>query len=174
MSVYEKMTALADAIRSKRHISDKLSLDGMVEEINRISYKRYTGSVASTVLGTGAYAVLVTDSELAAIRNEDNLTVKVRFQPTEEAPYTILGCIGFNTFGGNVTGYIDNYQQVRRCGATVDDITGSYPITPVCSDEPCAIVGTMCITSDGELRVYSNSISNYAIRPGTFTVEMIW
>ena len=132
-------------------------------------HKEYTGNIVSTVIGTGAYAVLVQDELLANIRNEELLFVRVDFdiQPTA---YTVL-----KSWGANSTRLVIpnvNYQVVARYDADVAYIT-QYNKVPVNTNTPTG-VGCLEIAENGELRCYSNSSTNYAIRPCTYKVVVEW
>ena len=126
--------------------------------------KEYTGTIVSTVLGTNAYAVLAQDELLTGIRNEELLFVRVEFdvQPTA---YTIAKNWGANSGQGVIPGGQDQPQHVMRYDANAI-YNDTYVNVPVNTNSPIS-VGCVQITENGELRCYSNSSSNYAIRPCT-------
>ena len=134
--------------------------------------KEYTGNIVSTVVGTGAYAVLAQDELLAAIRNEKLLFVRVEFDVVATA-YTIVKNWCSNSSNNSVIpGTANQYQHVVRYdgNATYND---AYIAVPVNTNSPVS-VGCVQITENGELRCYSNSTSNYSIRPCTYKVVVEW
>ena len=133
--------------------------------------KEYTGHIASTVVGQGAYAVLAQDEFLAGIRNEGLLFVRVEFdiQPTA---YTIVKNWCANSANGVIPGDIDQYQHVMRYEANTEYRNTTIKV-PANTNSPES-VGCVQITENGELRCYSNSTTNYAIRPCTYKVVVEW
>ena len=131
--------------------------------------KEYTGNIVSTILGTGAYAVLAQDELLTVIRNEELLFVRVDFdiQPTA---YTVVKSWGANSVRSVIPN--EDYQTAARYDANAAYNT-SYNKVPVNTNSPTG-VGCLQITENGELRCYSNSSSNYAIRPCTYKVVVEW
>ena len=131
--------------------------------------KEYTGNIVSTVVGTNAYAVLVQDELLAAIRNEETLFVRVDFdiQPTA---YTILKSWGANSVGSVIPN--QDYQITARYDVNAAYNPASNKV-PVNTNSPTG-VGCLQITENGELRCYSNSTTNYAIRPCTYKAVVEW
>ena len=134
--------------------------------------REYTGNIVSTVVGTNAYAVLAQDELLAQIRNEELLFVRVEFDVVATA-YTIVKNWCSNSANSIVTpSGPDQYQHVARYDANAanNDI---YLNVPVNTNSPVG-VGCVQITENGELRCYSNSSTNYAIRPCTYKVVVEW
>ena len=131
--------------------------------------KEYTGNIVSTVLGANAYAVLAQDELLANIRNEELLFVRVDFdiQPTA---YTILKSWGANSVGSVIPN--QDYQIAARYDVNAAYNT-QYNKVPVNTNSPAG-VGCLQIAENGELRCYSNSSTNYAIRPCTYKVVVEW
>ena len=130
--------------------------------------KEYTGTIVSTVLGTNAYAVLAQDELLAGIRNEELLFVRVEFDVVATA-YTIVKNWCFNSI---IPGSLDQYQHVVRYDANAEYNKASISV-PVNTNSPVS-VGCVQITENGELRCYSNSSTNYSIRPCTYKVVVEW
>lgn len=133
--------------------------------------KEYTGNIVSTVVGTNAYAVLAQDELLAGIRNEELLFVRVEFdiQPTA---YTILRNWSTNSANLVIPYGVGEYQLVARYDANAAYSTATIKV-PVNTNSP-ETVGCVQIMENGELRCYSNSSSNYAIRPCTYKVVVEW
>ena len=130
--------------------------------------KEYTGTIVSTVVGANAYAVLAQDELLAAIRNEELLFVRVEFDVVATA-YTIVKNWCFNSI---IPGSLDQYQHVVRYDANAEYNKASISV-PVNTNSPVS-VGCVQITENGELRCYSNSSTNYSIRPCTYKVVVEW
>ena len=133
--------------------------------------KEYTGEIVSTVLGTGAYAVLVQDELLAEIRNEELLFVRVEFD-IEPTAYTVLQNWCTNSASLVIPGGANEYQRVARYGPNAK-YNNAYVTVPVNTNSPKS-VGCVQITGNGELRCYSNSTTNYAIRPSKYKVVIEW
>ena len=133
--------------------------------------KEYTGNIVSTVVGSDAYAVLAQDELLAAIRNEELLFVRVEFDVVATA-YTIVKNWCSNSANSVIPGSANQYQHVVRY-----DANATYNVTsisvPVNTNSPIS-VGCVQITENGELRCYSNSASNYSVRPCTYKVVVEW
>ena len=122
-------------------------------------------------MGTNAYAVLAQDELLAQIRNEALLFVRVEFdiQPTA---YTVLKSWGTNSANLVIPGGADQYQRIARYDANAQYNSQNLDI-PVNTNSPTG-VGCVQIAENGELRCYSNSTTNYAIRPCAFKVVVEW
>ena len=133
--------------------------------------KEYTGNIVSTVVGTNAYAVLVKDELLAAIRNEELLFVRVEFDVVATA-YTIVKNWCTNSANSVIPGGLGEYQYVARYDANAAYNNACIEV-PVNTNSPVS-VGCVQITENGELRCYSNSATNYSIRPCTYKVVVEW
>ena len=133
--------------------------------------KEYTGNIVTTVLGTNAYAVLAQDEFLAGIRNEELLFVRVEFDVVPTA-YTIAKNWCSNSANIVIPGGLNQYQHVVRYDANATYST-TYIGIPVNTNSPVS-VGCVQITENGELRCYSNSATNYAIRPCTYKAVVEW
>ena len=133
--------------------------------------KEYTGNIVSTVVGSNAYAVLAQDELLAAIRNEELLFVRVEFD-VAAAAYTIVKNWCSNSANSVIPGGTDQYQHVVRydANAAYNDTSINVPVN---TNSPVS-VGCVQITENGELRCYSNSATNYSIRPCTYKVVVEW
>ena len=125
-----------------------------------------------TVVGSGKYAVLAKDSALAEHRNEEHLVAIVEFD-IEPTAYTIVSGMGVNTpaLWGLDSGTNIHQRTMRWDGSAARGVGSST--VPINTDAP---EGVACIqiTADGELRCYSNSSSNYAIRPCSFKAVVMW
>ena len=133
--------------------------------------KEYTGEIVSTVVGSHVYAVLAQDEFLAEIRNEELLFVRVEFDIGPTA-YTVLKNWCANSHNLVIPETIDNYQRVLRYGPNAE-YSNSRIDVPVNTNSTIG-VGCVQITENGELRCYSNSTANYAIRPCAYKVVIEW
>ena len=170
-----KLTAIADAIRQRINGSEKLTLDQMTDAIKSMRYIYRTGTIASTVIGTNAYAVLAKAPIIAEIKTDANLTADVRFDaPVQEN--TIVRVIANNNNGNsNWNGMVNKYgqQSLRYNGSAArDDNSCERALNEDFAGDASTMVGYLSIVDD-ELRIYSRS-SNYAIRPSTYTVTLTW
>lgn len=137
-------------------------------------YKEYVGEIVSTVIGTNTYAELAEDVLLAEIRDEETLFVWVEFD-IEPTPYTVKKTYAFNRAGmilgwGSATAtcqYIHRYDD--EAGSSPQII--SYPINNF--DDSNAGIGRIYITEEGKLLCTANS-NNYGIRPGNYTIRVVW
>ena len=157
---------IANAIRSINGNTDSYTVAEMGEEIRKVR-KVYTGNVTDTTVGSGKYKVLIEkDSFLAEHRADPTLFVRVKFDVTPEA-YTIVEtwCVGDNRLG-----YLSaaKHQVCMRYDGSIKP-SFSTPSEPVTSEKYDG-VGCVLITEDGDLQIYSNSSSSYAIRPSNYTV----
>ena len=134
--------------------------------------REYTGEIVSTVLGSGAYAVLVQDELLAEIRNLDTLFVRVECD-IEPTAYSVVKNWASNVILEVIPsdGSGSAYQFVYRYGSSAERNMSTIS-RPVYADDTSG-VGFVEITEDGELRCYSNS-NNYAIRPCKYKVIVEW
>lgn len=171
---------IADAIREKNGSADTYTVAQMGDAVRSLgvggetNYKKYTGEIVSSVVGTLAYANLVQDEFLATIRDEETLSIVVTFD-IEPTAYTIVQNIAFNK-AGVLYGWGENeYQYTLRYGVDAN-INSNKIATPLCtnSEEELTGVGCVMLTAEGELRIYSLSAVNYHIRPSTYTVEVRW
>ena len=133
--------------------------------------KEYTGEIVSTVVGQGAYVVLAQDTFLAEHRNDELLFVRVDFD-IEPIKYTVEKSWGSNSPTRVMPGGTNEYQRILRWDASTAYNVQTLGV-PVNTDSPSG-VGCVQITASGELRCYSNSSSNYAIRPCTYKVVVEW
>lgn len=171
--LYEE-SAVADiaaAIRETNGKTDTYTVAQMGDAV-RANRRVYTGELTETIVGTGAYLALAKSDILAQHRNDENLFVRVEFD-AEAAPYTIIGCWGTNRV--NILPFVSNYiyQLSKRYDQSGFFASGNVAV-PVNGESASGGVGTIGITEDGELRIYSNSSVNYALRPGKWTAVVEW
>jgi hypothetical protein len=156
---------IANAIRSINGETKTYKVAEMGEAIRKIR-KVYSGVITDTTVGMGEYQVLAKDSFLAEHRADPTLFVRIKFD-VEPQPYTIVEtwCVGDNRLG-----YLSaaKYQVCMRYDGSGNRSfsTPNVPVTSTAYDG----VGCVLITEDGDLQIYSNSSSNYAIRKSKFTV----
>lgn len=138
-----------------------------------IRYKKYTGEIVSNIVGTQAYASLVTDDFLKEHRNDENLSIVVTFDFSEPIAYTILRNIAFNkSYMLQGWGGTETFQYITRYDGN-SNISSQASASQI-NCETTETTGCLQLTEEGELRIYSNSAINYAIRPSNFTVEVRW
>ena len=170
---------IARAIREKNGSSDTYTVSQMGNAVREIqagtpteeNRKVITGTITETVVGSSKYVVLSKDSKLAEIRKEVNLLVRVEFDIAPTA-YTIIKSWATNVIARMPVDTTVNFQYIQRCGSNGSFNYGSATV-PINTDSPLG-VGCVQITEDGELRIYSNSSSNYAIRPSNYKVVVEW
>ncbi len=154
---------IADAIRSINGKKDTYTVSQMGDAIRSVR-KVYTGTIAETILGYSAYTVLAKDSFLAEHRADENLFVRIEFD-IEPTAHTVVKVWGQSE--SRAVFPVDFPQiTLRYDGSTANNIrNSSLKFTDGSPDG----VGSVLITEDGELRIYSES-NNYAIRPSAYTV----
>lgn len=176
----DAMTSLMDSIREKSGITGKLSISAAKQAVDSITtggdaadlpYRRYTGQVTTTVVGQGNYVTLAKNNELAEHRNDEKLIVIVAFD-IELTPYTVVKTVAWNTPEAWSFDTVNIYQKALRWDGNGARSVGNIAV-PINTASPTS-VGCVQITEDGELRCYSNSTSNYAIRPSSYTAEVMW
>lgn len=177
--MYEEayIQAIANAIREKNGSTNTYKVSEMASGIASIQTGAteenrlvFTGTITETVVGSLEYVVLAKSSKLAEIRNEIGLFVRVEFE-INPTPYTIVKNWALNN-AQTIPTMDTQFQRTHRYGADGSDNYGNI-VVPVDTDSPES-VGCVQITEDGELRIYSNSSSNYAIRPSNYTVIVEW
>ena len=144
------------------------------KKIGTMRRKEYNGEIVSTVLGGSVYAVLAKDACLAEHRNDETLFVRVEFDIAPTA-YTIVKTWAQNGVPGDVilVNTTTACQHIYRWDADAARSMGGNVNPPNLDSNPGG-VGWVQITADGELRCYSNSTSNYAIRPSKYKVVVEW
>ncbi len=172
--LYEE-THIANIANAIRSINGKTESYTVAEMGNAIRSTRrvYKGTITDTTVGSGKHKVLIeNDSFLAEHRANPTLFVRVEFEIdkdlyVDEKPpaYTIVKTWAANNEKELIpTGFIQNCMRI--------DGNSAYSVGNPSNAlfEEGVGVGALSITADGELRIYSNSASNYAIRPSTYTV----
>lgn len=172
--LYEE-TAVADiavAIRQAHGGTDKYTVAQMGDAI-RANRRVYEGELTETIVGLTAYLVLAKEDVLAEHRSDDTLFVRVAFDVEAEA-YTVI-----RAWAANVVGYMavdggtgDALQFRNRYNDnTVNSFAYGYKRM---DSEVVDGVGSILITADGELRIYSGSVFNYTLRPSKWKVIVEW
>lgn len=133
MSVAEKMTAIADAIREKTGDTAKLSLDGMAEALRKLP-----GPIVATASGNPIALTDATDLKLRGLKLYGKTTQNGT--PTPEAPVPLVsagdgGSVGVTVAGKNLL-KVDFTQSTDRGitftptddgGVKVSGTTQNYP-----------------------------------------------
>lgn len=132
------------------------------------NYRRWTGAITSTIIGTNTYALLVEDEIIGQVAGLDSLLVRVTTDFSGNDAYTLLSATGANV--ANVIG-TDEYQFVHRIGATAG-VFSDRPVIQKLTIETNLAVGQLLITGN-QLKWVVNSV-NYAARPCNYVVEMMW
>ncbi len=172
---------IANAIRGKNGSNDTYTVAEMASVIENIQVGTttenklvYTGTITETFVGSGIYAVLAKDSKLAELRTNADLFVRVQFD-IEPTPNTLKRTWAQNTFGtipivpsSQQLQFILRYDSSGNMGQQ-NSIYAIHDNTTFSSG-----TGRLYITEDGELRIYSNSGSAYAIRPSNYEVIVEW
>lgn len=133
-----------------------------------VQYRRFTGSITSTVTGSRTSALLVDDPIIGQVAALDSLLIKLTTDFSGDDAYTLLGCIGANSFFVIAE---KTYQYAHRIGATAGvfaEMVGGQKFLTTTS----LGVGQLIIRGN-QLRWNVNSV-NYAARPCNYTVEMMW
>lgn len=151
------------------------------EKVTGTKHRReYSGTIDTDVVGVAAYARLLQDDLLAAIREYDTLFVRVESDAKPQA-YTIVKTWASNNVHTIPT---SETQRIHRWGGTGGYDTAGNAIR-LDSTDPLEINGKVGLlniavveTTDGqetgELRWYSGSNGNYYIRPCNFKVIVEW
>lgn len=133
-----------------------------------VQYRRFTGSITSTVTGSRTSALLVDDPIIGQVAALDSLLIKLTTDFSGDDAYTLLGCIGANSFFVIAE---KTYQYAHRIGATAGvfaEMVGGQKFLTTTS----LGVGQLIIRGN-QLRWNVNSV-NYAARPCNYVVEMMW
>lgn len=179
----KEMKATADSIRAKTGDTGSIEWVKDTGFANAVSYittgateenrLTFTGSITETTVGSGKYIVLLKNDKLAEIRNEVDLFVRVEFD-IDPTPYTIVKSWACNNTDRIIIDSTTSYQIIHRWEASSKKSIGTIVYAINDNTSPTSSVGRLYITEDGELRVYSNSSSNYAIRPSNYKAIVEW
>lgn len=170
---------IANAIREKNGNSNTYTVAQMGDAIRNIpsgecehNMKVYTGTITENIIGSQVHATLLKNDFLKEHRNDANLFVRVEFDVGSTA-YTIIKTWGFNAVGifpSDTTVMKQYCMRYAADGTTKNVVEMEEPL----NTDSTTKVGALQITEEGELRIYSNSASNYAIRPSNYTVTVEW
>lgn len=143
-------------------------IEGAVTVAPAANYRRFEGTIESTVTGSGTSVLLVEDEIIGQVSELDSLLVRLSTDFAGDDAYTLLGCTAANAL--HVIS-LDRYQFLHRIGATAgvydDRSAGSKPIGTTSMS-----VGQLIIRGN-QLKWYVGSV-NYAARPCNYVVEVMW
>ena len=131
------------------------------------NFRRFTGTIVSTITGSGVSYDLVTDDLFHTVKDESSLLIILRTDVDPSTPYTLIGCIAANRrfYCG-----IDVYQNCDRFSTSRD---GGFRQFSVPLNSPADYGVGQLYVKNGKLTWYVNSV-NYAIRPCNFIVDVMW
>lgn len=132
------------------------------------NYRRFEGTIESTVTGSGAEVLLVEDEIIGQISELDSLLVRVTTDFSGNDAFTLLSGVAANAL------YVINnvsYQFINRIGATAGVFSERFVPVKMTATENLS-VGQFQIVGN-QLRWGVNSV-NYAARPCNYVVEVMW
>lgn len=132
------------------------------------NYRRWTGTITSTITGTNTQALLVEDEIIRQVAGLDSLLVRVTTDFSGNDAYTLLSAAGTNALHVINDVY---YQFIHRIGGTAGVFSDRNVIQLLNVNSNLA-VGQIYIDGN-QLRWAVNSV-NYAVRPCNYVVEMMW
>ena len=155
MSVNEKMTALADAIREKSGVTGKLTIDGMTSAVKAIS-----SLIVASASGNPIVLNDSTDLRVQSLRLFGKTTQNGT--PAPEAPVPLVsagdgGSLGVTVAGKNL---LKTYSEPKYRGITVDAM----------ADGGFHIYGTA--TTDCYTGMSVEGIAEFSLPNGTYTVSL--
>lgn len=140
----------------------------IVSAAENVQFRRFRGSINSTVTGEGTEVLLVDDPIIGHIANMDSLLIKLTTDFSGDDAYTLLGC---TAVGALHIISAAAYQFASRIGAE----TGVHNDRTIATE----ITGTTEL-GVGQLRAVGNQLrwlvasKNYAVRPCNYVVDVIW
>ena len=175
---------IANAIRGKNGLANLYKLSEMSDAINAIStggvelpnYRKYTVTVSSDIIGGTQKVLLITDSVIAEHYTDDSFKIEVRMTPASTQTYTITEVTGYNIPAQEPyrTGALSTtHQYTTRIGGTTGVVSPNVINYAVKDTDLTNLVGRLTANSSGNIYVMTGS-SNYAIRAGTYVVEIFW
>ena len=135
------------------------------------NYKEFTGTISSTVTGSGTEYVLVTDNILSTIAGLDTLVVAVTTDYEEITPYTIIGAVSFNKLFYDTSSASVGYQTTYRLGGT-GVASNKGILTKIDNTTASLVVGQLLIVNNNLKWVIRSA--NYALRPCNYKVQIMW
>ena len=140
------------------------------------NYRKYTGTIDTDVVGTGAKALLVTSDEVAAHYTDSTFKVAVYFTPSPEVAYAIIQVTGYNVANKEpyrAAASASSMQYTYREGSSVGSFSSNAINLAVSDATTDNYVGRIICDSQGHIYVMSGS-ANYGIRAGSYVVEITW
>lgn len=132
------------------------------------NYRRFEGTIQSTVTGYGTRVLLAEDEIIGQVSELDSLLVRLSTDFAGDDAYTILSAIATGTISVLGDGYT---QFIKRIGATAG-VSNNRTTTQKITTGTNLSVGQLLIVGN-QLRWVVDS-TNYAVRPCNYVVEVIW
>lgn len=140
----------------------------IVSAAENVQFRRFKGSIISTVTGEGTEVLLVDDPIIGHIANLDSLLIKLTTDFSGTDAYTLLGCTAVGTYHVLSSNAV---QYAHRIGSSDGVFNDTYAVEKVSSTNNLR-VGQLIIRNN-QLRWYVNSV-NYAARPCNYVVDIMW
>lgn len=132
------------------------------------NYRRFEGTIQSTVIGSGKEVLLVEDEIIGQVSELDSMLVRLSTDFVGDDAYTLLGAVAAGKLHVLSNSY---YQYLHRIGETPGVFSGKVVIQKITVDTKLT-VGQLYIAGN-QLRWAVHS-SNYAVRPCNYVVEVMW
>ena len=132
------------------------------------NYRRFVGTIQSTVTGGGTEVLLAEDEIIGQVSELDSLLVRLSTDFAGNDAYTLLGAISTGTVSVLGDGYT---QFIKRIGAT-SGVSNNRTTNLKITNGTNIIVGQLLIVGN-QLKWIVHS-PNYAVRPCNYVVEVMW
>lgn len=140
----------------------------IVSAAENVQFRRFKGSIISTVTGEGTEVLLVDDPIIGHVANLNSLLIKLTTDFSGTDAYTLLGCVAVGApHMINATAY----QFANRIGAEAG-VHNDRVIVPGITATTGLGVGQLRATGN-QLRWFVGS-ENYAVRPCNYVVDVMW
>ena len=133
-----------------------------------VQFRRFKGSITSTITGADAEVLLIDDPIIGHIVNLNNFIIWLTTDFLENTAYTLLGCVAAGSMHIIST---NHYQFMHRIGAEAGVFNDNGAVVPITATTG-RTVGQL-IVKNNQLRWFVSS-ANYAARPCNYTVSIMW